>query len=423
MLCPVLAHGFGDVGDLPVTLPLLLFLAGGLVVAVAGALSARAARPSRLWSVPLPSWVTALADHPVTRGTARALAGLLLLTAALTAALGADDVLRNPAPALFYTVLWAGVLLVVSLLLGPVWPVLNPLRSVTAALARLSGDPGERSVRPVPPALGVWPAAGAFAAFVWVEALWDRQPASVLAFLVVYALVEAGAAASFGRAWYRHGDGFEVYSRLLGSLAPLGRGPDGRLTLRSPRRALAATASEPGLLAVLAVLLGAHAFDSLADTLFWQQTLFGGPRLLLQTAGLAACVAAVAAVVAVATRPTFLRPALVPVVAAYAIAHYFGPLLVETQHALVTLSDPLARGSDLLGLSGRRVTYEAVSPALAAVAQIVAFVGFHLLAVAAAHDRATARFDPRTARAVQFPFRALLLVSVLAGLVVRFGGA
>jgi hypothetical protein len=43
-----------------------------------------------------------------------------------------------------------------------------------------------------------------------------------------------------------------------------------------------------------------------------------------------------------------------------------------------------------------------------------------VLAVAVAHDRAIARYDPRGARAVQFPVRALIVASTVGGVAVRF---
>lgn len=425
-----LLHGFGDVGDLPVTLPMLLAGSGAAVMGSAALLGARAAgtlrsrTPTSAHSgARLPAGLTALADRPVVRGLLRAGAAVLLGLAGVTAALGADDFLANSAPALFFAVFWVGGLLVASVLLGPVWQVANPLRALSAGLARLAGDPDDRSVRPLPEGLGVWPGAAMLAVVVWAELVATRRPITVLLLLAAYALTQVGAAAVYGRAWYRHGDGFEVYSTTMGWLAPVSRHPDdGSLVLRSPRRRLAVVEAPAGLLAVVAVLLGGHLFDSLTDTLAWQQLLFGRPRVALQTAGLAACVGAVAALCAAVTRARFLRPALVPLVVAYAVAHYFGPVLVELQHAAITLSDPFGRGADLLGLTGRSVTYEAVPAALAAVGQLAAFVGFHVLAVVMAHDRAIARYDARAARAVQFPLRVLLVASVVGGVALRFGG-
>lgn len=426
MTHPLLAHGFGDVGDLPITLPVLLYLSGGLVIGVAGLLSAResAGRPERRRRpVALPAVATAIADHRGTRAAVRLGAATLLGLAGVTAALGVDDFLRNPAPALFYTVFWVGVLLVGSLLTGPLWRVANPLRGVSAGIARAAGDPADTLVRPLPAGTGLWPAAGALAVFAWMEVVGARQPVTVLVFLAAYVLVQVGAATVYGRAWYAHGDGFEVYSTIVGWLAPLGRGEDGRLALRSPRATLAGAPLAPGFLAVLAVPAGLHIFDSVADTLAWQQLAFDIPRVVAGTGGLIACIAVAALLLGATTRAEFLRPALVPVVVAYGLAHYFGPLLVETQIAAVALSDPFTRGADLFGLAGRRITYEVVPAGLAAAGQILAFLGFHVLAVAVAHDRAVARHDPRTARAVQFPLRALLVASAVGGVALRFAGS
>jgi hypothetical protein len=49
---------------------------------------------------------------------------------------------------------------------------------------------------------------------------------------------------------------------------------------------------------------------------------------------------------------------------------------------------------------------------------LLAFVALHAVAVAVLHRQAIARHDPRTARAVQFPARCVVVVSVLAGLAV-----
>lgn len=426
MTVPPLAHGFGDIGDLPVTLPMVLLAAAGTVVGVAAALSARATgttRPRVRRGIRLPAVATTAVDHPAARTLLRLGAAALLGTAAVTAAIGPDDVLASPAPALVFEVFWVGVLLGCSLLLGPFWRAASPLRAVSAALARASGDAGDQRTRPLPDGLGIWPAAVMLALVVWAESVLSRSPLIVLLLLGAYAVVGVGAAAVFGRDWYRYGDGFEVYSTMVGWLAPLDRAADGRLVLRSPRRRMASVESPAGLLAVIAVLAGGHLFDSLTDSLAWQQLLFGRPRVALQTIGLTACIVAAGAVAATVTRATFLRPALVPVVVAYAIAHYFGPLLVEAQHAVITLSDPLGNGADLFGLAGRRVDYNPVPAPLAAVAQLVAFIGFHAVATVVAHDRTVARYDARSARAVQFPLRVLLVASVVGGVALRFGGS
>ena len=47
---------------------------------------------------------------------------------------------------------------------------------------------------------------------------------------------------------------------------------------------------------------------------------------------------------------------------------------------------------------------------------LVVFVGLHAVAVAVLHRQAIARHDLRTARAVQFPMRVVIMASVLSGL-------
>ncbi len=62
-------------------------------------------------------------------------------------------------------------------------------------------------------------------------------------------------------------DPFEVYSTLVGRLAPVGRRGDGVLVWRSPLAGLDGVRVEPGLVAVLSVLFGSTAFDSYKDRL------------------------------------------------------------------------------------------------------------------------------------------------------------
>ena len=78
---------------------------------------------------------------------------------------GPADTPHNLAPWAFFVTFWVG-LVPASLLLGPVWRVLNPLRLLHRILRPLVPKPrgAERL-----PALGLWPAAAFLAAFLWLE--------------------------------------------------------------------------------------------------------------------------------------------------------------------------------------------------------------------------------------------------------------
>jgi hypothetical protein len=100
-----------------------------------------------------------------------------------------------PAPTWLYVWFWVG-LVPSSLLLGPVWPLLNPLRALTASIAWLSGDPRQTFARRLPEGLGYRPAAVALFVFVWLELVYSRSsdPLTVFVFLALYSIVQLLAA-------------------------------------------------------------------------------------------------------------------------------------------------------------------------------------------------------------------------------------
>jgi hypothetical protein len=297
--------------------------------------------------------------------------------------------MRNLAPWAFFVTFWVG-LVPASLLLGPVWRVLNPLRLVHAALAAtLRVDP-DHGVRSLPEAVGYWPAAASLAGYGWFELVYPRhaQPIPTATFITLYAVVHTGAAVIFGRRWFERGDGFEVYSTLLGTLAPLGRRHrDRALVLRNPLHGIDAIPGGPGLVGVVVALVGTTAYDGLSRTSWWWRTL--PPGQLVNNAGLVCSMLLIAAVFLLGTRslanprvvasgpgtsrvgprPGAFAHTLVPIAAGYAIAHYFSLLVFDSQQTLILASDPFASGLDLLGTGGRSIDYSVVSTSTIAIVQ------------------------------------------------------
>jgi len=113
---------------------------------------------------PLSPWAAAVVGSRATRAV---LAGLGLLVTAwtlLALVLGADTA-NNPVPWVVFVLLWVGIV-PLSVVLGPVWRRLNPLRTVHALVNRAAGlDPAD-GVRPLPEGLGWWPAALGLGAFL-----------------------------------------------------------------------------------------------------------------------------------------------------------------------------------------------------------------------------------------------------------------
>ena len=428
----VLAHGIGGRADLPVPLTLALYAAGLVVVVSFLALVLLWRRPRLTGAAagrPLPAFAQRVVDGPVLRPVLRLVVLALTLLVVAVALFGPISVNDNLAPYVLYVTLWVG-LIPASLLLGPVWAYVSPLRTLHALLARLTG-PAPAADRL--PSVGYWPAAAALLCFVWLELVLPgrAEPRTVGVFLVVYGVAQLVAGLWFGEGWFARGDGFEVYSTLIGRLSPFGRRHDGRLVVRSPLDGVDGVVPERGLVAVVVVLLGSTGYDGLSRTQFWQE----GPgrtaylSAVPGTLGLLAVIAVATAAFVGATvvggllsrsdlarQPGLYAHSLVPIAAGYAVAHYFSLLLLDGQATWILASNPFAQpGVDLFGTYGRAVDYTAVSTRTIANVQVSSIVVAHVLGVVLAHDRAV-RETPRRATVGQLPLVAVMVAFTVGGL-------
>jgi len=79
---------------------------------------------------------------------------------------------------------------------------------------------------------------------------------------------------------------------------------------------------------------------------------------------------------------------LIPIAAAYLVAHYFSLLAYDGQDLWRLASDPLGDGSDLFGGAGRSIDYSVVSATGIWYVQTFALVLGHVAALVLAHERA-----------------------------------
>jgi hypothetical protein len=435
-----LAHGVGGRADLPVPFWLALYGAGIAVVISFAALGVLwpASRLRADKGEPLPRPLAAVLDSEVVRWVARVL--VLAAAAVLVSAgfLGRPGEERNPLPWFVFIVFWVG-LVPVSLLLGPVWRVVNPLRTVHRLVSLATGGDPAEGLRAVPPGLGYWPAVAGLAGFAWVElVLPDRaNPRTLGLLLVTYAVIHLIAAAVFGSGWFDRCDTFEVYSTLIGRLAPLGRRPDGVLVVRNPLDGLSGLVAAPGLVAYVVVLLGSTAFDGVTRSRRWKR--FAGPQtgwpsVPKYTTALLICFAVVAVTYVFATRqagheagadprplPAAFVHSVVPIAVGYAIAHYFSLLVLDGQQAWILASDPFGTGANWFGTAHWTIDFTIVSTRVIAVTQIGAIVTGHVLGVIAAHDTAVGRFKGRAAVRGQYPLLAVMVAYTLGGVALLLG--
>ncbi len=439
----ILAHGLGGRSDLPVPLWLAIYGAAAAVLISFFALVAFWHRPrfedTASGSLRL-AFLQRVVDARVTRILLRALGvGLLAATVAVLA-FGSDSSASNPGPTWFYVWFWVG-LVPASLLLGPVWRALNPLRAISAGISRIAGYEDRAHVYPA--TLGYWPAAASIAAFVWLELVYDRadEPHVVLLLIGLYALVHISGGVRFGESWFERADGFEVYSTVVAHLSPFGRAPDRRLVARNPFRGLAQLEPTPGLVAFIAVVLGSTAFDGLTRTRWWQslsEVGSGVGYVLLGTAGLMGAIAFVMGTYSAATgadarlnlsteerssetlRARFVH-SLVPIAVGYTIAHYFSLFVFQGQAGLILASDPFTEGWNLFGTAEWSINYLLVSTGTIALVQVAAIVAGHVAGVVAAHDRAMAVFSGRDKVRGQYPLIAVIVTYTTGGIALLVG--
>ena len=429
------AHGVGTRGDLP--LPFTAVLIGASVALLVSFVALGALWPEpRLRAdagLPLPSALARTLSSPVFKGIWVALAALLTAWTLLALIFGKDDA-NNPVPYVAYVWLWVG-LFALSVIFGPVWAWLNPIRWLHTGVARLARLDPESSMMTWSP--GYWPAALGLFALAWLELIApDRTTLPVLRVAIgSFVLIDLLGALVFGRGWFARCDPFEVWSRLYGSLSPLGRRPDRVWVLRSPLHGANAVPVDRGLLATAAVMLGSTAYDGFSSESRWYTFVQSSdlPAELLTTAGLlgmclvvalslalAAAVSARLAGVPVRGLAGQFAPSLLPIAAGYMVAHYWSLGVFEGQNTLIKLSDPLGIGANWLGTGGLTANPALLEPTLVATIQVVAIVTGHVLGVVLAHERAVTLFERRHAVTGQVPLLVLMVGYTCGGLLLLF---
>ncbi len=440
----VFAHGIGGAKDLPI--PAEYAIAGACAaLAVSFLVLALAWRKPRYDAASsgrvAPQWLRTLVDGPVFPAALR-LVGLVFFGYVVWAAVLGPDLLVNPTFGVVYVLVWVG-LVPASLLFGPVYKAVSPVRTINLAFTRLlgGGDP-DRGVFELPRWVGYWPAALGLFAFVWLELVYPDSTylSPVRLWFAVYIAVLLVGSALFGSEWLERADPFEAYSTLVGHLSVFGRRADGTLVLRSPLANLDGVPAAPGLVAVVAVLFGSTAFDSFKDSGSWllytQTTGVHVPTL--NTVVMLGFCAAVFVSFTVATMATGVRGSaydvrrralpdlfahsVVPIIVGYIVAHYLTYLVETGQQTLIQLSDPMNTGANLLGTADWEPTYWlSTHPTFLAVVKVLAVVVGHVLGVIAAHDRAIKLLPKRHQLTGQLPLLFVMVCYTISGLYLLFG--
>ncbi|MGW5193947.1 hypothetical protein ACWEOO_32160 [Kribbella sp. NPDC004138] len=432
-------HGIGGRQDLPV--PFGLAVAGAAVaVALSFVILGVAWRTPKYRGnasgVPLPAAISRVIDASWFRWLVR-LFGLATFLYAMVALLFGVDRLTNPIFGFIYILVWVG-LVPISLLFGPVWRTLNPLRTIHLLLSKLLRQPPSKGLLELPSWVGLWPAALGIFAFAWLELVApDRATIPVLqAWIALYVVITMFGAVLFGDRWFAQGDPFEAYATLMSRLSPWGRRTDGRLVARRPLENLDGLRPLPGLVGLVAALLGSTAYDGFSNSSAWigwaqnqdiSITWLGTAALIvfilfvLVTYSGATILAGRLSDSSRTALPGLFAHSLVPIVFGYVVAHYLTLFILEGQRTLIYLSDPLSNGANVFGTGLLAVNTGITNhSATIAVVQVAAVVFGHLLGVVSAHDRAVALFPRAKALAGQIPLLVVMVGYTCGGLLLLF---
>jgi hypothetical protein len=444
---PVFAHGLVGRADLPI--PEALFAgAAALVLVVSFAALAL------LWSTPRlqEPRERRLLRLPVAADILLGLIGVVTFVAVVYAGLaGTDSEQDNLAPNVVFVMLWVGVPFA-SLLLGDVFRLLSPWRAIGRAVgwvgARVSSADAMPEPLPYPERVGRWPAMAGIVFFGVCELCWagGREPQTLALLGLAYLVVALVGMSLYGvEPWTRNADPFGAYFSLFALLAPLAR-RDGVLYARVPGTGAVGLDPVPGTAALLLAAIGITAFDGAStgplfnDIAPHLQDFFGSLGASKGTAlelafcvGMVFMIAFVSAIYWGAIRGMSLRGlrqpltrvalgrslvhTLVPIIAAYVVAHYFSLLAYNGQDIWRLASDPLGDGSDLFGGAGSGIDYSVVSATTIWYLQVAALVTGHVFALVLGHDRALALYeDPREATRSQIVMLVLMVCFTCLGL-------
>ncbi len=450
------AHSFGRLYNLPVPFWMYIYGAAAALalsfLLVAYFVTAPPPSKSAETEPQGPAWLQRWRQPWLLR-TLKIISVLGLLLCLLTGFLGN----RNPYINFNMTFFWVVFVLgftYLTAMTGDLYAAINPWKTIAEMVERgLKGF--TRGRLHYPPALSYWPALAFYMAFIWVELFAHTRPFSLAVILSIYTGINLLGVWLIGSAaWFRYGEFFSVFLRLIAKMAPLDS-RDGKLRLRAPFvGVLEEPAESYSLLLFVLFMLSSTAFDGLRETvpwfkLFWQDQfniltpligespitafvwlrpyyyayelcwLLLSPFLYLAVYLLFIGLTKLITGSALTLRELALRFAfsLLPIVLVYNITHYYTLILTQGVKIVSMLSDPFGWGWNLFGTAG--LLRAPILPDMGFVwhSQVGLILFGHIVSVYLAHLEALKTFPTqRQATLSQLPMLCLMVIFTTVGL-------
>lgn len=436
MLELLIAHGVGSRGTLP--LPWWQFAWAAIV-----ALGLSFVGLGSFWRTPR---LTAEAPRRTIPGTALPLTiaewglrfvgltiyGLTLAAGLFGADVGGESV--NLAPVTIYVMVWVAVP-IFSAVFGDFWSALNPFETIAKLF------PEQRRATPD----HHWVAGALLFGFLVLELVHPSgdSPRILGWGMVVYSAIMIGGLAVYGRVWLERADGLALLFRTIAAISPFGRSQSGDLVLRRPMSELSNLTVRPGTAIAFLIVLGGTSFDGFSESPLFTD-IIGRPRGwaafpplfigLIVMIGIAAILfwigsQATAKVTGLSHQAAsdLFAPSLLPIVWAYAVAHYAQLLVDQSQSFWFRLSNPFGNFDEAgnpttnwFGAADGVVDLNVIDVNIIAWVQAISIVVGHVLGVLYAHDLAIRGFEHRSAVRSQQTMLFVMVAYSVAGLWLLF---
>lgn len=395
-------------------------------------------------------------------GAARVMSVFALLLTIVTGLLGNQNPFANLSMTLFWIVFVLG-LTYLTAVIGNVYSLINPWRVLCDWIEHLA----PRTFRPrvqYPRELGYYPAVVLYMAFIWLELFGHTKPATLALALLIYSGMNFVGAALFGRElWFRYGEFFAVFFRLIGKMAPIDLEAESttsasggeRFRLRRPFVGLLEERAEHMSLVIFVLfMLSSTAFDGLHETLPWVGVFWKDIYPLLEPSVralseqpyaisahlyyiwqwlslfLSAFVYFAVYLVFITVTKAIVRSdrpvkdlalqfgfSLVPIAFVYHLTHYYTLLASQGVQIAKLISDPFGVGWDLFGTADANIQPLIIDVNVIWHTQVALILIGHIVSVYLAHTDALRVFSSgRRAMVSQLPMLFLMVILTTAGL-------
>jgi len=380
-----------------------------------------------------------------------------LLLAVLAGVIGTKDPDDNLNLTLFWDIFLLGITYL-TLLIGDIYMFANPWLMIVELFGGSKSD--SRPPRfSYPPSFGYWPALVFYMALVWLELFTLPGPLELSYILLAYSLITFMGVWLFGKtAWFRHGEVFAVFFRLIGLMAPVAyrKAADQKaveVRLRWPFVGILEERAESISLVIFVLfILAGTTYDGMHQTLFWKgiywhhilpslQSMSGAAArtdrfmeqwyVQFQHLGLVlapffyfAIYLAILEIARVATKSSIrlrtlalaLAFSILPIAFVYNLAHYFTLILVRAPVLPYLLTDPFGFEWNPLNLP-HLGDPPVLNMAVVWHAEVALILIGHVISVWLAHRVALRAFPTRREAIIsQVPMLLLMLAYTVLGL-------